>query len=84
MGETGEKFVVELIGSRPPAGVLVIDVGVRSHYVERSYGHESVRHNGAGIGGAEVSGAYERVDPLGVVNGFSGGAEAGGSEKDAG
>ena len=64
VGEAREEFVMVLVRSRPPAGVLVVDVRVRTHHVERNHRHHAVRAQGPGIGRAEVGRADEGIDPI--------------------
>ena len=65
VGEAREEFVMVLVGRRPPAGVLVVDVRVRTHHVERNHRHHAVRAQGPGVGRAEVGRADERIDLIG-------------------
>ena len=37
MGKTGEVLVLMHIGRRPPAGVLVVDIEVGPHHIERNH-----------------------------------------------
>ena len=63
VGESREEPVVELVGRRPPARILVIEVRVGAHDVERHDGHHAVGQNCPGIRRSEVGGSDEGVDP---------------------
>ena len=63
--EAREEFVVVFVGRGPPAGVLVVDVLLRPHDVERNHRHHPVRRDGPGVRGPEVRSPDERVDPVG-------------------
>ena len=66
MCEACKKLVGIFVWCRPPLFVLVISVEVAAHDVEGDNAHQSGGHYGAGVTGAEVGGADERVD---VVDG---------------
>ena len=61
VGIAGEELVVVLIWCRPPALVLVEDIEVRTHYVERDNRHHAVGCHRARVGGAEIGCSNERV-----------------------
>ena len=63
--EAREEFVVVFVGRGPPAGVLVVDVLLRPHDVERNHRHHPVRRDRTGVRGPEVRSPDERVDPVG-------------------
>ena len=63
--ESRKEFVFIAIRGRPPPAVLVPDVVVRAHDVERRYTHHSVRAYGSRIRSPEVRGADERVHVIG-------------------
>ena len=62
--EAREEPVVILIGRGPPAGVLVVDVLLRPHDVERNHRHHPVRRDGPGVRDPEVRSPDERIHTL--------------------
>ena len=62
--EAREEFVVVFVGRGPPAGVLVVDVLLRPHDVERNHRHHPVRRDGPGVRGPEVRSPDERIHTL--------------------
>ena len=62
--EAREEFVVVFVGRAPPAGVLVVDVLLRPHDVERNHRHHPVRRDRTGVRGPEVRSPDERIHTL--------------------
>ena len=62
--EAREEFVVVFVGRGPPAGVLVVDVLLRPHDVERNHRHHPVRRDRTGVRGPEVRSPDERIHTL--------------------
>ena len=60
-----EELVAVLIGRRPPPGVLIVEVLVGAHHIERHDRHHPVGAYGAGVGRPEIGRPDERVDPIG-------------------
>ena len=81
VGKSREELVVEFVGGRPPAGILVVEVLVGAHDVERDDGHHAVRQDGAGVRGSEVGGSDEGVDPRRRFRTAQGGTEKGCGER---
>ena len=62
MGKAGEVLVLMHIGRRPPAGVLVVDVEVGPHHIERNHRHQAVRPDGARVTHTEIGRSDKRID----------------------
>ena len=65
VGESREEPVVVLVGRRPPAGILVVDILVGAHHVERHHRHHAVGAHRAGIRRPEVRRPDEGIDTVG-------------------
>ena len=61
MRVSGKETIVILIGSRPPAGIFIVFVVLRTHHVEGHYGHHSIGTDGSRIRGTEVGGTDKRI-----------------------
>ncbi len=69
MRESCKKLVGDIVWCRPPAGILVVGIGIGSHNIERCHRHESVGTHRSRISCPEIGRTHKRIHISGIVSG---------------